>query len=138
MPTASLLEYPGSVVLGPTVTRFAAQARRRGPPRPCRSATRGERTAYQPERVGDEISAVAVLRTIPGIGPYRGLLIATEVMPTNPFLARFRQRAVAVLSRSTGRTFVTNEVRGDGPTSAPLDEDSQVIDSSILLDCPIG
>ena len=28
--------------------------------------------------VGKEIPAVALLRTVPGIGPYRGLLIATE------------------------------------------------------------
>lgn len=39
----------------------------------------------QIERMGDEIPAVAVLRSIPGIGPYRALLIATEVMPVERF-----------------------------------------------------
>lgn len=39
----------------------------------------------QIRRVGREIPAVAVLETIPGIGPYRGLLIATEVMPIERF-----------------------------------------------------
>jgi transposase len=37
------------------------------------------------ERMGDEIGAVGLLRTIPGIGPYRGLLIATEVLPIERF-----------------------------------------------------
>lgn len=37
------------------------------------------------ERMGEDIPAVGVLRTIPGIGPYRGLLIATEVMPIERF-----------------------------------------------------
>lgn len=37
------------------------------------------------ERMGREIPAVALLRTVPGIGPYRGLLIATEVMPIERF-----------------------------------------------------
>jgi transposase len=37
------------------------------------------------ERVGADIPAVGLLRTIPGIGAYRGLLIATEAMP----IARF-------------------------------------------------
>ena len=37
------------------------------------------------ERMGDEIPAVALLRTVPGIGPYRGLLIATEVLPIKRF-----------------------------------------------------
>ena len=36
-------------------------------------------------RVGQEIPAVALLRTIPGIGSYRALLITTEVLP----IARF-------------------------------------------------
>ncbi len=39
----------------------------------------------QIRRVGAEIPAVAVLETIPGIGPYRGLLIATEVLPIERF-----------------------------------------------------
>lgn len=39
----------------------------------------------QIQRVGATIPAVSVLRTIPGIGPYRGLLIATEVMPIQRF-----------------------------------------------------
>jgi len=33
------------------------------------------------ERMGREMPAVALLRTIPGIGPYRALLIATETLP---------------------------------------------------------
>lgn len=37
------------------------------------------------EEVGQEIPAVQLLRTVPGIGPYRGLLIATEVMPIHRF-----------------------------------------------------
>jgi len=41
----------------------------------------------QIERVGEEIPAVSVLRTIPGIGPYRGLLIATELCPIERFPA---------------------------------------------------
>lgn len=36
-------------------------------------------------RVGQEIPAVALLESIPGIGPYRGLLIATEVLPIERF-----------------------------------------------------
>jgi transposase len=39
------------------------------------------------DRMGQEIPAVALLRTIPGIGPYRGLLIATEVLPIERFPA---------------------------------------------------
>ena len=39
----------------------------------------------QIERVGAEIPAVGLLRTIPGIGPYRGLMIATEVLPIERF-----------------------------------------------------
>ena len=37
------------------------------------------------EHVGREIPAVALLETIPGIGPYRALLIATEVLPIQRF-----------------------------------------------------
>lgn len=37
------------------------------------------------EAIGREIPAVSLLRTIPGIGPYRGLLIATEVLPIERF-----------------------------------------------------
>lgn len=37
------------------------------------------------ERVGSQLPAVSLLRTIPGVGPYRGLLIATEVMPIERF-----------------------------------------------------
>jgi transposase len=33
----------------------------------------------------DASPAVAVLRTIPGIGPYRGLLLATELLPITRF-----------------------------------------------------
>lgn len=39
----------------------------------------------QIEQIGQEIPAVALLRTIPGVGAYRGLLIATEVMPIERF-----------------------------------------------------
>jgi transposase len=35
--------------------------------------------------VGAEIPSVALLETIPGIGPYRGLLIATETLPIERF-----------------------------------------------------
>ena len=37
------------------------------------------------EEVGRTIPAVQLLRTIPGIGAYRGLLIATEVLPIHRF-----------------------------------------------------
>ena len=37
------------------------------------------------EHVGREIPAVALLETIPGIGPYRALLIATEALPIERF-----------------------------------------------------
>ena len=37
------------------------------------------------ERMGREIPAVALLETVPGIGPYRALLIATEAMPIERF-----------------------------------------------------
>jgi transposase len=37
------------------------------------------------ERTGREIPAVQLLRTVPGIGAYRGLLIATEVLPIERF-----------------------------------------------------
>jgi transposase len=39
--------------------------------------------------MGEEIPAVALLQTVPGIGPYRGLRIATEVLP----IGRFRTPA---------------------------------------------
>ena len=38
-------------------------------------------------RVAAEVPAVRLLETIPGIGPYRGLLIATEVLPIKRFRA---------------------------------------------------
>ena len=37
------------------------------------------------ELVGREIPAVALLETVPGIGPYRALLIATEALPITRF-----------------------------------------------------
>ena len=37
------------------------------------------------ERMGREMPAVALLRTVPGIGPYRALLIATETLPIERF-----------------------------------------------------
>lgn len=37
------------------------------------------------ERLGREVPAVALLRTVPGIGPYRALLIATEALPIKRF-----------------------------------------------------
>lgn len=36
-------------------------------------------------RMGEEVAEVALLETIPGIGPYRALLIATEVAPIERF-----------------------------------------------------
>jgi len=39
----------------------------------------------QVEAMAAEIPAVSVLRTVPGIGSYRGLLIATEAMPIERF-----------------------------------------------------
>ncbi len=40
---------------------------------------------HRVEHVGRLIPAVALLETIPGIGPYRALLIATEVLPIERF-----------------------------------------------------
>ncbi len=40
---------------------------------------------YRVQHVGREIPAVALLETIPGIGPYRALLIATEILPIERF-----------------------------------------------------
>ena len=40
---------------------------------------------HRVEHVGRNIPAVALLETIPGIGPYRALLIATEVLPIERF-----------------------------------------------------
>lgn len=37
------------------------------------------------ERVGAEIPAVGLLRTVPGIGPFRALLLATEILPIERF-----------------------------------------------------
>jgi transposase len=37
------------------------------------------------EHVGQQVPAVALLRTVPGIGPYRALLIATETLPIQRF-----------------------------------------------------
>ena len=37
------------------------------------------------EHMGREIPAVALLETVPGIGPYRALLIATEALPIKRF-----------------------------------------------------
>lgn len=37
------------------------------------------------ERMGRGVPAVSLLRTVPGIGPYRALLIATETMPIERF-----------------------------------------------------
>jgi transposase len=37
------------------------------------------------EAVGEEIPAVALLRTVPGIGPFRALLIAAEALPIERF-----------------------------------------------------
>jgi len=37
------------------------------------------------EHMGREIGAVALLETVPGIGPYRALLIATETLPIQRF-----------------------------------------------------
>ena len=41
------------------------------------------------ERMGQQIPAVSLLETIPGVGPYRALLIATETLP----IGRFRTPA---------------------------------------------
>ena len=40
---------------------------------------------HRVEHVGREIPAVALLETVPGIGPYRALLIATETLPIKRF-----------------------------------------------------
>ena len=50
------------------------------------------------EHVGREIPAVALLETIPGIGSYRALLIATEVLPIQRFRTPAHQVSYAGLA----------------------------------------
>ncbi len=51
--------------------------------------------------VGREIPAVALLQTVPGIGPYRALLIATETLPIKRL--RTQGRITIRLPSWTGR-----------------------------------
>jgi transposase len=55
----------------------------------------------QIERVARADAAVAVLGTIPGIGPYRGLLLAAELSPITRFAAPERLVSYAGLAPAT-------------------------------------
>lgn len=59
------------------------------------------------EEVGAEIPAVGLLRTIPGIGPYRGLLIATETLPIKRFKAPKHLVSYAGLAPRSSRSGMT-------------------------------
>jgi transposase len=59
------------------------------------------------EEVGQEIPAVALLRSIPGIGPYRGLLIATEALPIERFKAPKHLVSYAGLAPRSSRSGMT-------------------------------
>lgn len=56
------------------------------------------------ENVGEEIPAVAVLQTVPGIGPFRGLLIAAEVQPIARFTTPNHLVSYAGLAPSSARS----------------------------------
>jgi transposase len=55
------------------------------------------------ERVARNDAAVAVLETIPGIGPYRGLLLAAELSPITRFAAPEQLVSYAGLAPVTRR-----------------------------------
>lgn len=57
--------------------------------------------------VGREIPAVALLRTVPGIGPYRGLLIATETLPIDRFRGPKHLVSYAGLAPRSSRSGMT-------------------------------
>ena len=66
------------------------------------------------EHVGREIPAVALLETVPGIGPYRALLIATETLHFKRF--RTPGHLVSYGSRST---LLTVEAASHSPRIDP-------------------
>jgi len=70
------------------------------------------------ERMGKEIPAVALLRTIPGIGPYRSLLIATEVMPISRFPTPARLVSYAGLAPRTTQSGMSPIRHGPIPSGA--------------------
>ncbi|NIR30130.1 MAG: IS110 family transposase [Gammaproteobacteria bacterium] len=70
------------------------------------------------ERVGAELPAVALLRTIPGIGPYRGLLIATEVLPIERFSTPAKLVGYAGLAPRSARSGLRPTRTGHIPAGA--------------------
>jgi transposase len=56
------------------------------------------------EAIGEEIPAVAVLQTVPGIGPFRGLLIAAEVQPIKRFVTPNHLVSYAGLAPTSARS----------------------------------
>lgn len=57
--------------------------------------------------VGTEIPTVALLQTVPGIGPYRGLLIATETLPIERFKGPKHLVSYAGLAPRSSRSGMT-------------------------------
>jgi len=72
----------------------------------------------QIQRVGEELPAVHVLRSIPGIGPYRGLLIATEVMPIERFARPEHLVSYAGLAPRTSQSGMKPVRHGQIPAGA--------------------
>ena len=68
--------------------------------------------------MGREVPAVALLRTIPGIGPYRSLLIATEVMPISRFPTPARLVSYAGLAPRTTQSGMSPVRHGSIPSGA--------------------
>jgi transposase len=70
------------------------------------------------ERVGREIPAVALLSTVPGIGPYRGLLIATEALPIQRFESAAKLVSYAGLAPRTSQSGLRPIRHGSIPAGA--------------------
>ena len=70
------------------------------------------------EEVGKEIPAVQLLRTVPGIGPYRGLLIATEVSPIRRFSTAAHLVGYAGLAPRSRRSGLAPVRHGSIPAGA--------------------
>ena len=59
------------------------------------------------QKMGDSIPAVALLRTIPGIGPFRALLIASEALPIERFRGPQKLVSYAGLAPRSSRSGMT-------------------------------
>lgn len=70
------------------------------------------------ERMGREIPAVALLETIPGIGPYRALLIATGAMPIERFRTPGHLVSYAGLAPRSSQSGLRPIRHGSIPTGA--------------------